>query len=1436
MRNITKTFWGSLAAFVLLSAGSAAQGSAQAVETADPASDGSIQQQTQTSQGATLYFPDYVDGGGWSVQLAISNVARRAAAAVAVTAYDQDGHPLPELFDSETTFEIPPLGSRVLRSVGTGEIRRGWIEVRTVPPSVGGLLTYRHSGSGVEVGVAPVRLGDRFALFVEESSEIGTGLALFKPEADSEVEIRIRDEAGSDPLEDGFASWDDFNQAALTLPEWFAGQGVDTGFLEDFRGLLFLETEDGSAFAPLGLRFGKTTSSLSAVPAVPNRTRESLPTTLYFPDYVDGEGWSVQLALSNIDTSAAAQVAVQVYNQAGLLILDLFDSESSFEIAPQSSWVLGSEGAGPIRRGWIQIRSQTASVSGLLTYRHAQSGIEVSVEAVELENKFVLFVEETDTIGSGLALFNPDSSSAIQFRIRDHHGNDPLRGGAVSWREFHQAALTLPEWFAGQGVDTGFLEDFRGLLFLETEGDSAFAPLGLRFGKTTSSLSAVPAIPNAEAGELKDAHTIVISPNPPRIFGVGEEVQFKAVVLDENGEIIEEASVDWLTSVPVVATVSPEGVVATLDLGSTMVTATSGRASESVRITVGPLEIGQEQAALRAIYEQLNGRSWKDSTNWMTDTPLDTWAGVEIDSAGFVTRLRLDNNNLSGRLPPEIGAFTRLRYLDLDLNRDIVGKIPPEIGNLQSLGWLKLSSTGLSGPVPPELGKLARLEALLFHFTQLTSIPAEIGDLANLSFFHGYLSKFQGPLPSTIGNLKHLRELRLNGNNLFGAIPPEIGSMTQLEQLHLHDNNFTGSIPAGLAAAPKLSVLRLSGNRLTGQLPPELGKARSLRWLAVDGNELSGPIPPEIGGARALTEVNLSRNRLSGPIPAELWKLAMVERMSLAYNPELTGILPVELTGMQRLSVLMLGGTDVCAPANPELLEWLHGLSNSYVRRCGSTDGSIAYLIQAVQSPHYPVPLIAGNSALLRVFVVSGKGSAANASIPPARVTFYRGNSMAHVVELDGASARIPAVLDEGNLDLSLNSVIPGSVVQPGLEMVVEIDPAGTLDPALGIAERLPASGRTPVHVKAVPKYEITLIPFLWTEAPDNALLAKVNGLTEDSPLFWATRNFLPVHEISVFHHDPIWLDENPSANIMRPILHATYAARQAAGGRGHWVGVWSGGGGIASFQVQTAVVGLEPTADDRFWQNNNIMAHELGHLMTLPHAPCKVGDPDPDFPHPDGSIGSWGYDMRTNELRPPTSPEYMSYCGEQEKWTSGFYHGQALGWRLRNKASESPPQRQVRSLTLWGGVQSDGELVLEPAFVLDAVPTPIIRPGPYRITGRDRQGLNLFSYSISMDAMDNGTAVFAIMVPARPEWTGTLDRIELTGPEGSAEVLRDGPTSSALLTDPRTGRIRGFLRHGLDIGAPAADAQVKAMLRTLVPEPGLVVQVSRGIPPAESW
>ena len=220
----------------------------------------------------TLYFPDYVDGGGWSVQLAISHIGTTEDAAVLVTAYDRDGQSIPGFFDFDDPFEIPPLGTRVFRSAGAGEARRGWIEVKTDTASVSGLLTYRNTGTGLEVSVEPVELGNHFALFVEESSGIGTGLAIFKPDPASTIEFRIRDEDGIDPLGEGFVTHpvggETFQQRVGSIPEWFDVDGIDTEFPQDFQGILLLRSEDGSLFAPVGIRFGKRGESLSAVPVI----------------------------------------------------------------------------------------------------------------------------------------------------------------------------------------------------------------------------------------------------------------------------------------------------------------------------------------------------------------------------------------------------------------------------------------------------------------------------------------------------------------------------------------------------------------------------------------------------------------------------------------------------------------------------------------------------------------------------------------------------------------------------------------------------------------------------------------------------------------------------------------------------------------------------------------------------------------------------------------------------------------------------------------------------------------------------------------------------------------------------------------------------------------------------------------------------------------
>ena len=1766
---------------------SAQTGGPRSEDVRGPADD-PMTRQAQEPGETVLYFPDYVDGGGWSVQLVLSNVDPDAAAEVRVEVYDPNGQAVRDLFGSELTLEIPSLGSRVWRSAGSGAIRRGWIQVGTDSPSVSGVLTYRDARSGVEVGVKPVELGSQFALFVEDSPSVGAGVAVFKPDDSSRLELRVRDEAGNDPLDGGFVSRGDFRQAALTLPEWFTVHGVDPEFLGDFRGLLFLETEDESPFAPVGLRFGKRTSSLSAVPAIRTQHEEPQETDLLFPDYVDGEGWSVQLVLSNVDPDAAAEVRVEVYDAAASPVADLFASDLTLEIPSMGSRILRSAGSGAIRRGWIQVRTDAAAVSGLLTYRDARSGIEVGVEPVGLGKEFALFVEESGTLGAGLAIFKPEAGSGIELRFRDEEGNDPLDGVYVPWRDFHQSAQTLPEWLDVPGVDAESLADFRGLLFLRTGDESGFAPLGLRFGKRTSSLSAVPAIRILDGSGIEGGNapppTVTISASPTSIDRGQSTTLTWSSTSGESAEIT-----------PDVGEVPTSGTLKVTPSATTtyriVVTGADGQtASASVTVTVAV----SERAVLGALFEALGGSGWARSDNWGTGAPLADWYGVEVDSQGRVIELRMvvstvdeDGRSqttgigLTGKIPPELGALSQLRVLDLRSNQltgpippelghlsnlkwlylfgnqltgpipselghlsnltrlylgnnQLTGPIPPELGGLSNLRWLNLNDNQLTGPIPPELGRLSNLMGLYLFNNRLTgSLPPELGSLSNLTRFYlrnnqltgpippsflsldqldyfdfpdlentgicapgttgfvrwlrgmeqyngsycnesdvavlnvlyhatggaewtnsgGWLgdgaasewhgvstdslgwvtgldlsrnglsgqlpgrlgeleqltglridgnplsgrlpfslarlslrefrygdtelcapveesfqawlnaipsrdgtgrecmpltdreilaalydaadgpnwtqsnhwltdsplgewfgvvvdgqgrvvgldltrNQLKGRVPAELGSLSNLTELDLSGNQLAGPVPPELGGLSSLTEMSLSGNQLTGPVPPELGGLSSLTEMSLSGNQLTGPVPPELGGLSNLARLSLSLNRLTGPIPPELGRLSNLTRLYVGNNRLTGPIPPELGRLSRLEFLFLAGNqltgpipPELgrlsrlviveldgnrltgpiprelgalsklsilllndnqlTGPIPPQLGGMEKLFILSLtrntgmsgalpdrlteledlrelqaGGTGLCVPSGDRFQDWLDRIWKWRIRPCFRHSLPRAILTQAVQSREFPVPLVAGEEALLRVFLTASDGYE---RLPPVRARFYVRGRERHVVDIPGSSTPVPAEVDEGSLLSSAHGDVPGEIVQPGLEMVIEIDPEGTLGSGTGLTKRIPETGRSAVDVRAMPTFDLTLIPFLWRPAQDKSILELVEGMAADPEgheMLWDTRVLLPIGDLDVKAHEPVLSSSNNTFSLMIQ----SQAIRAMEGSSGYYMGLMSGPvtgpSGIADSSGKVSVAIPQGAT----------MAHELGHNLRLSHAPCGgAGNLDRSFPKTDGSIGAWGYDFREGgRMVPPTQPDLMSYCSS--RWISDYHFTNALRRQLLTSPSRGRSSLVAApgtSLLLWGGVDAGGAPFLEPAF---AVQAPALLPrstGEYEIVGQATDRDELFSLQFQMPELadGDGSSSFAFVLPVQPGWAHRLARITLSGPGGSATLDPDTDRPVTLLRNPGNGQIRAILR-----GAEAAPSNQGATVSTLSLDPGLERLTSRGIPDPEDW
>ena len=180
-----------------------------------------------------------------------------------------------------------------------------------------------------------------------------------------------------------------------------------------------------------------------------------------------------------------------------------------------------------------------------------------------------------------------------------------------------------------------------------------------------------------------------------------------------------------------------------------------------------------DRADLVALYNATGGANWTNNDGWLTNTPIGQWHGVTTDGNGRVTSLDLNDNQLSGTIPTQLGNLANLEELLLTRNQ-LTGTIPTWLGNLANLEELYLWENELTGTIPSELDSLSNLELLSLSSNQLT-----------------------GEIPPELGSLSNLVELSLWENELTGTIPSELGNLSSLELLSLSSNQLTGGNTAG---------------------------------------------------------------------------------------------------------------------------------------------------------------------------------------------------------------------------------------------------------------------------------------------------------------------------------------------------------------------------------------------------------------------------------------------------------------------------------------------------------------------------------------------------------------------------------------------------------------------------------------------------------------
>lgn len=230
----------------------------------------------------------------------------------------------------------------------------------------------------------------------------------------------------------------------------------------------------------------------------------------------------------------------------------------------------------------------------------------------------------------------------------------------------------------------------------------------------------------------------------------------------------------------------------------------------------------------------------------------------------------MNDNNLKGSIPPEIGRLKYVKELHLEGNA-ITGTLPTEIGQMSSLEVLAIDSKLLMGTLPSEVGRLTHLKRL------------ELGH-----------NSFHGTIPETVYDCVKLQILHLNNNLLTGTISTQISKLNMLQRgertqvleflwyythilyflvspVHLNDNAFQGKIPSDLGNLRSLKELWLGSNRMTGNFPSELGEAGSVELIALNENLLSGTLPDLFGKFTDLKIINLRNNLFSGAIPTSIF-------------------------------------------------------------------------------------------------------------------------------------------------------------------------------------------------------------------------------------------------------------------------------------------------------------------------------------------------------------------------------------------------------------------------------------------------------------------------------------------------------------------------------------------------------------------------------------
>ena len=259
-------------------------------------------------------------------------------------------------------------------------------------------------------------------------------------------------------------------------------------------------------------------------------------TSFFFADFVIGSDWSFQLAVSNNSPTDSLDgfmgIAVDVNHEAAVTWKEALESGTTqrFSIPPGGTRIYNewpNVGPGEMIRGGVIIlqlsdfpdfQSDTQMLSAVLTYGNDQTGIELAVPPLRVEDltppffndevAYSIFIEETADVTTGVALWKTPGNEVCMWLtgldgtlFQNPEGYDTICYSPLYGDDFSHAAVLLPEWFPGWDFSGGF----QGQLVVSVQdntfglkgNDGLVVPMGLRANRHSGLMSAMPVVPVA---------------------------------------------------------------------------------------------------------------------------------------------------------------------------------------------------------------------------------------------------------------------------------------------------------------------------------------------------------------------------------------------------------------------------------------------------------------------------------------------------------------------------------------------------------------------------------------------------------------------------------------------------------------------------------------------------------------------------------------------------------------------------------------------------------------------------------------------------------------------------------------------------------------------------------------------------------------------------